>query len=101
MCIRDRHRLTYKESDRLAALIETFGKLGVILNTEGDTLLVHGTGTLSAGTVHSFNDHRIAMAGCIAACISDGPIDIEKADAVKKSYPLFFEELDGVFQRLI
>jgi 3-phosphoshikimate 1-carboxyvinyltransferase len=59
---------------------------------------VHGTGGVSAGTIHSFNDHRIAMAGCIAACISDGPIEIEKADAVKKSYPLFFEELDGLLQ---
>ncbi len=92
------HRLTHKESDRLASLIETFGKLGVTLTTEGDTLLVHGTGSVSAGTIHSFNDHRIAMAGCIAACISDGSIKIEKADAVKKSYPLFFEELDVFFK---
>lgn len=87
------HRLTHKESDRLAALIETFEQLGVTLTTEKDTLLVHGTGSISAGTVHSFNDHRIAMAGCIAACISDGPILIKKSEAVKKSYPLFFEEL--------
>tara|TARA_B100000795_G_scaffold73327_1_gene51921 strand:+ start:7229 stop:8497 length:1269 start_codon:yes stop_codon:yes gene_type:complete len=92
------HRLMHKESDRLAALIETFGKLRVTLTTEGDTLLVHGTGRVSAGTIHSFNDHRIAMAGCIAACISDGPIQIEKSDAVKKSYPLFFEELDEFLQ---
>jgi len=92
------HRLMHKESDRLAALIETFGKLRVTLTTEGDTLLVHGTGSVSAGTIHSFNDHRIAMAGCIAACISDGPIQIEKSDAVKKSYPLFFEELDEFLQ---
>ncbi len=92
------HRLMHKESDRLAALIETFGKLRVTLTTEGDTLLVHGTRSVSAGTIHSFNDHRIAMAGCIAACISDGPIQIEKSDAVKKSYPLFFEELDEFLQ---
>ena len=92
------HRLTHKESDRLAALIETFEQLGVTLTTEKDTLLVHGTGSISAGTIHSFNDHRIAMAGCIAACISDGPILIEKSEAVKKSYPLFFEELILFFQ---
>ncbi|MFK7757750.1 MAG: 3-phosphoshikimate 1-carboxyvinyltransferase [Flavobacteriales bacterium] len=92
------HRLTHKESDRLAALIETFGKLGVTLTTEDDTLLVHGTGGVSAGSIHSFNDHRIAMAGCIAACISDGPITIEGADAVKKSYPEFFEELKKFFK---
>lgn len=92
------HRLTHKESDRLAALIETFEQLGVTLTTEKDTLLVHGTGSISAGTIHSFNDHRIAMAGCIAACISDGPILITKSEAVKKSYPLFFEELILFFQ---
>jgi len=92
------HRLTHKESDRLAALIETFEQLGVTLTTEKDTLLIHGTGSISAGTIHSFNDHRIAMAGCIAACISDGPILITKSEAVKKSYPLFFEELILFFQ---
>lgn len=88
------HRLTHKESDRLTALKETFGKLGVTLTSENDDLLVHGTGTVTGGVIHSFNDHRIAMAACIAACISTEKITIENADAVKKSYPLFFKNLE-------
>ncbi len=88
------HRLTHKESDRLTALIETFDQLGVQLTTENDTLLVHGTGRISGGSIHSFNDHRIAMAGCIAACISDDKIEIKQAESVKKSYPNFFQELN-------
>jgi 3-phosphoshikimate 1-carboxyvinyltransferase len=87
------HRLAHKESDRLAALVETFNKLGVKLTTEKDTLLIHGTGLVSSGKIHSFNDHRIAMAGCIAACISNGPITIQNSEAIKKSYPEFFREL--------
>ena len=41
------------------------------------------------------NDHRIAMAIAIAACRSEGEIEIIGAnEAVKKSYPDFFEVYD-------
>ena len=40
----------------------------------------------------SHNDHRIAMTAAIAAVMSRGPITIERAEAVNKSYPAFFED---------
>jgi len=33
------------------------------------------------------------MAGAIAATISDGPISIQNAQAIQKSYPTFFDVL--------
>jgi len=91
--IKGTHRLTHKESDRLTALIDTFKKLGVTLTTENDELLIHGVGHLHGATLHSYNDHRIAMAAFIAASISDSSITIEQPDAVKKSYPNFYAQL--------
>ncbi len=39
----------------------------------------------------SHNDHRIAMMAAIAAIRCDGPVEIEGAEAVNKSYPDFFD----------
>ena len=51
---------------------------------------IKGAEKLKAATVHSRHDHRIAMAAAVAALRADGPVQIEKADAINKSYPAFF-----------
>ena len=84
-------RLRLKESDRVATVIEMLQALGGNAHATEDTLTVYGTG-LSGGTVNSHNDHRIAMAAAIAATACTAPVTITNADAVKKSYPKFFEE---------
>ena len=48
---------------------------------------------LKAATVHSHHDHRIAMATAVAALRATGPVVIEEADAINKSYPDFFMHL--------
>ncbi len=87
------NRLIHKESNRLQALIEMFGKLGAILTVEGSHLVINGGQNLHGGTVESFNDHRMAMAAAIAATISDSAIEINNCEAVTKSYPDFFCDL--------
>jgi len=87
------NRLIYKESNRLVTLTETFQKLGVSMMAAGDELLINGTGRILGGTVASYHDHRIAMAAAIAAAIADGPIKIQEPEAVRKSHPMFYEEL--------
>ena len=44
--------------------------------------------------VSSRHDHRIAMACAIIALNAPEPITIEDADAVNKSYPHFFADLE-------
>ena len=61
-----------------------------------ETTLTICKSTLSGGTVNSHNDHRIAMAAAIASTVCSGPVTVLGADAVQKSYPLFWEE----FRRL-
>jgi 3-phosphoshikimate 1-carboxyvinyltransferase len=83
-------RLASKESDRAKALVREFGSLGVDIHAKEGCLLVRG-GPIRAGRVNSHGDHRIAMALAVAGLAAEGPVAIDGADCVRKSYPGFFE----------
>jgi 3-phosphoshikimate 1-carboxyvinyltransferase len=91
--IRGAGRLRTKESDRLAAISSVLRGLGADVNETEDGLVIHGGAALSGGKISSWGDHRIAMASSIAATICAGPVVIEGAEAVNKSYPNFFDDL--------
>jgi 3-phosphoshikimate 1-carboxyvinyltransferase len=86
-------RLTHKESDRARTLQEEFGKLGVRIELAEDEMRVHGGQQLKGGEVHSRHDHRIAMALAVAGLHAAGPVTIEEAQAIGKSYPDFYADL--------
>jgi 3-phosphoshikimate 1-carboxyvinyltransferase len=92
--IRGVHRLANKESDRAKAIISEFGKLGVKVEIEEDTLLIHGGSTLTGGQVDAQHDHRIAMSLAILGTFSQFEVQIEGGDAVRKSYPGFWDDLE-------
>ena len=85
-------RLRLKESDRLESVGALLKALGGSVTIGEDSLVIDGTGRLKGGTVDACNDHRIAMAAAVAACIADGEVTINGAEAVRKSYPHFFEQ---------
>lgn len=85
-------RLRLKESDRIEATDSLLRSLGGKTSKGKDYLVIHGRGSLSGGIVDGFNDHRIVMSAAVAASICSGPVEITGAEAVNKSYPLFFEE---------
>jgi 3-phosphoshikimate 1-carboxyvinyltransferase len=87
------NRLAHKESDRSASLQQEFGKMGVKVDVKDDIMLIHGGSKISGAKVHSHHDHRIAMACAVAALKASGETTIEEADAVKKSYPDFYDDL--------
>ncbi|MBI3138540.1 MAG: 3-phosphoshikimate 1-carboxyvinyltransferase [Sphingobacteriales bacterium] len=89
-------RLAHKESNRALTLQEEFGKMGVRIELDGDTMKVHGRGVVKGATVHSRHDHRIAMACAVAALRAEGDTRIEEAGAVKKSYPAFYNDLKSI-----
>ncbi|MFN2394995.1 MAG: 3-phosphoshikimate 1-carboxyvinyltransferase [Bacteroidales bacterium] len=93
--IRGVSRLRGKESDRATSLQQEFGKLGLYISLEGDSMLIKGN-SLNGGKVFSHNDHRIAMACAIAGLTASEPVIIDKAEAVNKSYPEFFEDLGAL-----
>ena len=84
-------RLRLKESDRLASSAAMIENLGGRAEVGEDELTVYGTG-LIGGTVESCNDHRIAMSAAVAATRCSKPVTILHAEAVKKSYPGFYND---------
>jgi 3-phosphoshikimate 1-carboxyvinyltransferase len=86
-------RLTHKESNRALTLQDVFGKMGIQIDLEEDLMKVHGGMGLKSAEIHSHHDHRIAMAAAVAALGADGPVTIEDAEAIDKSYPEFYVDL--------
>ena len=87
------NRLIHKESNRAIALQEEFGKMGLVIGLDDDTMYIHGEGRLQGGITESRGDHRIAMAIAVAALKAESATVIRNAESVKKSYPRFFEDL--------
>lgn len=87
-------RLQHKESNRALTLQEEFAKMGVTILLQNDEMLIIGNGNILPAKTNSHNDHRIAMACAIAALKASGNIEIENADAVEKSYPNFYKDLE-------
>lgn len=90
------HRLSNKESDRGLALQSEFKKLGIRIELEGDTMLIHGSTAIQTTAVDSHHDHRIAMCLAIAGIVGKAEMTIEHAEAVGKSYPKFWEHVNSL-----
>ena len=88
-------RLRMKESDRLKTTREMLCALGADVNETPDGLVIRGRSFLPGGEAESANDHRIAMASAVAACLSGGII-IKNAECVSKSYPEFWTHFDSL-----
>jgi len=86
-------RLKVKESDRAATLMEEFTKLGIDIKVQDDLMIIQG-GNPQSAKVQSHGDHRIAMACAVAALNGNCEVEIDGAEAVSKSYPDFFEDLE-------
>lgn len=85
-------RLRIKESDRLETTGDMLRALGVEVEVLPEGLVVHGRGQFKSATLSGANDHRIVMSAAIAALRTKGVVTIEGAQAVRKSYPHFFED---------
>ena len=93
-------RLRLKESDRAASITQTLAALGADIRLDDDCIKVRGTGRIKGGSCDAQGDHRIAMMAACAAVIADGPITIDGAQTVNKSYPCFFDDLQSLGLKL-
>jgi len=93
--LRGASELRVKESDRIAAVVQGLGALGIDTVEYPDGMDITG-GSLGTGFVESFGDHRIAMAFAVAGCISEGPIEIGEAENIKTSFPSFLPLANSV-----
>jgi 3-phosphoshikimate 1-carboxyvinyltransferase len=91
--IRDAAELRVKESDRLAATAQNLRAMGAEVEEYPAGMRVNGPTRLHGALLHSFGDHRIALAFSVAALLAEGESEIEQADCVAVSFPGFFELL--------
>lgn len=94
-------RLRLKESDRVQSICSVLRAFGVTVELSHDQteLIITGGKQPVSCIVDSCNDHRMVMMSAILASYATGPVIITHAEAINKSYPLFFEhfkQLGGV-----
>ncbi len=82
-------RLRFKESDRGQAMAEELAKFGVPVAAGEDEIRVGCGLHAPAETLDGHNDHRIVMALAVLCTRTGGTI--EGAEAVRKSWPGFWE----------
>ncbi|NLA59435.1 MAG: 3-phosphoshikimate 1-carboxyvinyltransferase [Firmicutes bacterium] len=87
--VRDAAELRVKECDRIAAMAEELGRLGVDIEERSDGWVIRGSRDLSGGRVRGWGDHRIVMALAVLGLGTKAPVEIEDAEAVSVSFPEF------------
>lgn len=90
---RNIERLRAKESDRVQTTADMIRALGGKIEFNEATISVTGC-SLTGGTVSSANDHRIAMSAAVASLRCSESVIIDEAEAVRKSYPDFYEQFN-------
>ncbi|HEX2128896.1 MAG TPA: 3-phosphoshikimate 1-carboxyvinyltransferase [Solirubrobacterales bacterium] len=89
--------LRYKESDRIATVVDGLSALGAKIEATEDGFAVTGTGGLAGGALDSHGDHRLAMLGALAGLASRDGVEVRGFEAAAVSYPGFGADL----QRLL
>ncbi len=84
--------LRLEETDRLASLTQELETIGGIVREYADRLLIKGVRRFKGGETSSHGDDRVAMMLAVAATRSLGPIWIEGAHCVRRTYPSFWQE---------
>ncbi len=88
-------RLRMKESDRCASMAEELLKLGIRCTVSEDEMIVHACALQkSEEALYGDNDHRIVMALSLLLSVTGGAI--QGAEAVRKSYPDYFNVLKSL-----
>jgi 3-phosphoshikimate 1-carboxyvinyltransferase len=94
--VRDAGELRVKETDRIQTLVENFRRMGVEIEERPDGFRVEGGQTFRPATLHSFGDHRIAMAFAVAALRAGDACTIDNAEAASVSFPEFWNLLAAI-----
>jgi 3-phosphoshikimate 1-carboxyvinyltransferase len=87
--VRGAEELRLKETDRIAAVVEGLGGLGVDIEATDDGFVVHGDGGVDGGTIDARGDHRMAMLGAVAGLASREGVEVVGMEAAAVSYPGF------------
>ena len=95
--IRDAEELKVKETDRIQVVADALNSMGSAITPTEDGMIIEGKTPLHGAQVNTFGDHRIGMMTAIAALLAQsGQVELERSEAIKTSYPNFFNDLEGL-----
>jgi 3-phosphoshikimate 1-carboxyvinyltransferase len=100
MLVKDAGELRVKESDRIQAVCQELGKLGISLIEKEDGFSLEGKeGILEIAQglkLKSYGDHRMALMEIIAGLIASESFEIDDVACMSTSFPGFFDLLRSV-----
>ena len=97
--IRDAEELKVKETDRIQVVADALNAMGAHITPTADGMIIEGKTSLHGAKVNTFGDHRIGMMTAIAALlVTEGEVDLERAEAINTSYPSFFADLEEIIR---
>ena len=86
-----------KETDRLAAMATELRKLGAGVHEGPDFIAITPPQAWQPASIHTYDDHRVAMCFALAAFNPEGvPVRIQDPACVAKTFPDYFESLFSV-----
>lgn len=96
--IRGISHIRYQESDRLGAIMENLGSMGISYAEHGDGLTIY-PGVPKPALIHTYDDHRLAMGFSLTGLRANG-IVIENPSCCKKTFENYFEVLEDMINRM-
>ena len=91
-------RCVLQETERMKAIVTELTKLGAQVEEGRDYCVITPPERMRSAAIDTYDDHRMAMAFALAAC-GDVAITINDPGCTRKTFPTFFEVLDGVLTR--
>jgi 3-phosphoshikimate 1-carboxyvinyltransferase len=93
--IRNIYNWRVKETDRMHAMATELRKLGAVVETGKDYIVIDPPENLNSVSIDTYGDHRVAMAFSLAA-FGNKEITINDPDCTRKTFPDYFEVLESV-----
>jgi len=85
----------HKECDRIAEICKALRAMGTDIREQPDGLLIRKS-RLKGAKLDSHSDHRMVMTLAVAGLIASGQTTILGAECVKKTFPAFVDQMQGI-----
>ena len=94
--VREAQELRLKESDRIAAICQELGRIGVDIQETTDGFIINGGTPPRGGEIDSHGDHRLAMSLAVAGLACHGSVTVHGAEMTAESFPDFIQVLQAL-----
>jgi 3-phosphoshikimate 1-carboxyvinyltransferase len=72
--------------------------MGCDITPTEDGMIIEGGKALHGATIHTYLDHRIAMAFTVASLLTEEDVTLDHPECVTISYPEFYQDFQKIMQ---